>query len=52
MACVKPSAVVATVIALGSTARLLPHVSTQAEWMLTAAFNAGEWLLATLLRYR
>jgi hypothetical protein len=42
--------VVATVIALWLDGRaLLPHVSTQAEWMLTAAFNVGEWLLATLL---
>ena len=42
--------VVATVIALWLDGRaLLPHVSTQAEWMLTAAFNVGEWLLATLM---
>jgi hypothetical protein len=42
--------VAATVIALCVDGRrLLPHVSTQAEWMLTAAFHVGEWLLAALL---
>ncbi len=42
--------VVATVIALSLDGRaLLPHVSSQAEWMLTAAFNVAEWLLAALL---
>jgi hypothetical protein len=28
---------------------LFPRVTTQAEWMLTAALNVGEWLLALLL---
>jgi hypothetical protein len=28
---------------------LLPHATTQTEWMLTAAFNVGEWLLAAML---
>jgi hypothetical protein len=28
---------------------LLPSVSTQGEWMITAALNVGEWLLAFLL---
>jgi len=28
---------------------LLPHVATQSEWMLTAALNMGEWLLAAML---
>ncbi len=42
--------VAATVIGLCLDGRaLLPHVSTQAEWMLTAAFNVGEWLLAAIL---
>jgi hypothetical protein len=42
--------VAATVIGLCVDGRaLLPHVSTQAEWMLTAAFNVGEWLLAAML---
>jgi len=42
--------VAATVIGLcldGSF--LLPEVTTQAEWMLTAALNVGEWLLAAML---
>jgi hypothetical protein len=40
----------ATALALGIDGRvLLPQVSTQAEWMLTAALNVGEWLLAALL---
>jgi hypothetical protein len=40
----------ATVLGLWVDGRLLlPHVSTQAEWMLTAALNVGEWLLAVLL---
>jgi hypothetical protein len=39
-----------TVIGLWVDGRaLLPHVTTQAEWMLTAALNVGEWLLAVLL---
>jgi hypothetical protein len=29
--------------------RLLPSVSTQAEWMITASLHVGEWLLASLL---
>jgi len=42
--------VAATVIGLGVDGRVLrPHVSTQAEWMLTTAFNVGEWLLAAIL---
>ncbi len=42
--------VAATVIGLCVDGRALwPHVSTQAEWMLTAAFNIGEWLLAAIL---
>ena len=37
----------ASIIALCVDARvLLPSVSTQYEWMLTAALNVGEWLLA------
>jgi len=28
---------------------LLPSVSTQGEWMVTAALNVGEWLLAAVL---
>jgi hypothetical protein len=27
----------------------LPYVTTQPEWMLTAAMNVGEWLLAAML---
>ena len=39
-----------TVIELCVAGRaLVPDVSTQAEWMLTAALNVGEWLLAALL---
>jgi hypothetical protein len=30
-------------------ALLLPSVSTQGEWMITASLNAGEWLLAAVL---
>jgi hypothetical protein len=42
--------VAATVIGLCLDGRaLLPHVTTQAEWMLTAALNVGEWLLAAML---
>ena len=42
--------VAATVVGLWVDGRvLLPHVSTHAEWMLTAALNVGEWLLAALL---
>jgi hypothetical protein len=42
--------VAATVIGLCVDGRaLLPHVTTQAEWMLTAALNVGEWLLAAML---
>jgi len=40
----------ATVLGLWVDGRvLLPQVTTQAEWMLTAALNVGEWLLAVLL---
>jgi hypothetical protein len=40
----------ATALALWIDGRvLLPRVTTQAEWMLTAALNVGEWLLAALL---
>ena len=39
-----------TVIELCVAGRaLVPHATTQAEWMLTAALNVGEWLLAALL---
>ncbi|HEV8694367.1 MAG TPA: hypothetical protein VGQ93_09345 [Lysobacter sp.] len=42
--------VAATVISLCVEARgLLPQVTTQREWMLTAALHVGEWLLATVL---
>ena len=42
--------VAATVIGLCVDGRaLLPHVTTQVEWMLTAALNVGEWLLAAML---
>ena len=42
--------VAATVIGLCVDGRaLLPHVTTQAELMLTAALNVAEWLLAALL---
>src|SRR5262245_42578751 len=42
--------VAATVIGLCVAARAsLPRVTTQAEWMLTAALNMGEWLLAAML---
>jgi hypothetical protein len=42
--------VAATVIGLCVDGRaLLPHVTTQAEWMLTAALNVAEWLLAAIL---
>jgi hypothetical protein len=42
--------VAATVIGLCVHGRaLLPHVTTQAEWMLTAALNVGEGLLAGML---
>jgi hypothetical protein len=42
--------VLATVIALGVDAIVKrPEVTTQAEWMLVAGFNVGEWLLAGLL---
>ena len=42
--------VAGTVIGLCADGRaLLPEVTTQAEWMLTAALNAGEWLLAAML---
>jgi hypothetical protein len=42
--------VAATVIGLCVDGRtVLPQVTTQAEWMLTAAFNVGEWLLAAVL---
>jgi hypothetical protein len=40
----------ATVLGLWVVGRvLLPQVTTQTEWMLTAALNVGEWLLAALL---
>jgi hypothetical protein len=40
----------ATVLGLSVDGRvLLPQVTTQADWMLTAALNVGEWLLAALL---
>ena len=42
--------VAATVIMLCVEAqRLLPSVTTQREWMLTAALHIGEWLLAAML---
>ena len=42
--------VVVTVIALCVDGKaLLPNVTTQREWMLTAAFNVGEWLFAGVL---
>src|SRR5262245_31297634 len=42
--------VAATVIGLAVDGRaLVPHVTTPAEWMLTAALNVGEWLLAAIL---
>ncbi len=42
--------VAATVLGLCVDGRAaLPHVTTQVEWMLTAALNVGEWLLAALL---
>jgi hypothetical protein len=40
--------VIATVGALGVRG-LLSQVATQREWMMTAALNVGEWLLAALL---
>jgi hypothetical protein len=40
----------ATVVGLCVDGRtLLPQVTTQGEWMLTAALNVGEWLLAAML---
>jgi hypothetical protein len=40
----------ATVVGLCVDGRtLFPRVSTQAEWMLTAAFHVSEWLLAAML---
>jgi hypothetical protein len=42
--------VASTMIALCIEARrLLPFVTTQIEWMLTAALHVGEWLLAAVL---
>jgi hypothetical protein len=42
--------VAATVIGLWVDGRvIMPDVTTQAEWMLTAAFNVGEVLLAVML---
>ena len=42
--------VAVTVIGLCVDGRaLLPQVTTQVEWMLTAALNVSEWLLAALL---
>lgn len=38
----------ALLLALRGSA-LLPAMSTQAEWMITAALNVGEWLLAAVL---
>jgi hypothetical protein len=39
-----------TVIGLGVDGRaLLPESSTQVEWMVTAALNVAEWLLAAML---
>jgi hypothetical protein len=40
----------ATVIGLAVDGlALVPHVTTPVEWMLTAALNMGEWLLAAIL---
>src|SRR5262245_43204088 len=42
--------VLATVVALCVDGQaLLPNVTTQREWMLTAALNVGEWLFAGVL---
>lgn len=42
--------VLATAVMLCVYGRLLlPSVSTQGEWMITAALNVGEWLLAAVL---
>lgn len=42
--------VLASVVMLCVYGRLLmPSVSTQGEWMITAALHVGEWLLASLL---
>ena len=42
--------VLASVVALCAYGLvLLPGVSTQGEWMITAALNVGEWLLAGVL---
>jgi hypothetical protein len=42
--------VAATVIGLAVDGRtLVPNVTTSVEWMLTAALNVGEWLLAAIL---
>jgi hypothetical protein len=42
--------VAATVIGLCMVGRIsLPESSTQAEWMVTAALNVAEWLLAAML---
>jgi hypothetical protein len=45
-----PGFVAATVVGLWVDRRvIMPQVTTQAEWMLTAAFNVGEGLLAAIL---
>jgi hypothetical protein len=42
--------VATTVIGLIVAGRAVrPHVTTKYEWILTAAFNVGEWLLAAML---
>jgi hypothetical protein len=42
--------VVATVVALGVRGQaLLSQITTQREWMMTAALNVSEWILAALL---
>jgi hypothetical protein len=42
--------VLATAVLLAvNAARVLPHVTSVYEWMLTAALNTGEYLLAALL---
>lgn len=44
------SIVAATIVMLCVYGKLLlPSVSTQGEWMITAALNVGEWLLAAVL---
>ena len=41
--------VLATVVWGASTARYCGQVTTQVEWMLTAALNVSEWLIAAAL---